>query len=308
MASVQMRVLATLLGLVYKRRFATAAAGRAMLERPKRSSQPPSSLTARCTVRSAAIGGFDVHVVRTKDAGSAAGTGPAVVYLHGGAYCNEIVAQHWSLIADLAEQTGAEVHVPIYGLAPQHDGLEALAFVMEMLGELGAEGRPVHLIGDSAGGGLALVAAQAAVDRADIRLLGATLIAPWLDLSMSNPEVDAIEPTDPWLARAGLRPIAESWANGTDLRDPRLSPLYGDLQGLPPIEIWVGTRDITLPDCRVLRDRLPAATLAGYHELDGAVHVTPLLPVPEGTASRRSIIENLARRLADASRRTADPA
>lgn len=293
-ASVRMRLLAVLMRLVYKPRFATAAAGRAMLAREKRSSQPPRSLTARCSVRSSQIGGFDVHVVRAREPRDPAGTGPAVVYLHGGAYCNEIVAQHWGLIADLAEQTGCEVHVPIYGLAPQHTGLEALAFVMAVLGELAAQGRPVHLIGDSSGAGLALIAAQAAAERAEIRLLGATLIAPWLDLSMSNSAVDAIEPTDPWLTRAGLHPIAAAWADGTDVRDPRLSPLFGELHGLPPIEIWVGTRDITMPDCRLLRDRLPPSSLAGYHELPGAIHVVPLLPVPEGRASRREIIEHLA--------------
>lgn len=300
MASVQMKLLAMLLRIVYKPRFATAAAGRAMLARRKRSSEPPRSLTRRCAVRSARIRGCDVYVVRAKDAPGGADKRPAIVYLHGGAYCNEIVTQHWSLIADLAERTGAEVHVPIYGLTPQHTGFEALAFVMEVLGELGGQGRAVHLIGDSAGGGLALIAAQAAAGQGAIQLLGATLIAPWLDLSMSNPAVDAVEPTDPWLTRAGLHPIAEAWADGADMHDPRLSPINGELRALPPIDIWVGTRDITMPDCRVLRDRLPAAMLAGYHELDGAVHVTPLLPVPEGRASRRSIIEGVARRLANA--------
>ncbi|WP_405218615.1 alpha/beta hydrolase fold domain-containing protein [Agrococcus sp. Ld7] len=307
MASVQMQLLALLLRTVYKPRFATDAAGRAMLARQKRSSTPPRSLTRRCSVRGERVGGFDVHVVRWSDAPVGAGEGPAVVYLHGGAYCNEIVSQHWGLIADLAERTGAEVHVPIYGLAPQHTGVEALAFVMEVLGGLGATGRPVHLIGDSAGGGLALIAAQAAIGKSAVPLTGATLIAPWLDLSMSNPGVDAVEPTDPWLTRAGLHPIAEAWAGGVDVHDARLSPINGELRGLPPIDLWVGTRDITMPDCRLLRDRLPAASLAGYHELDGAVHVTPLLPVPEGRASRRAIVEGVARRLADASGRAAGP-
>lgn len=307
MASVQMNLLAMLLRIVYKPRFATAAAGRAMLARRKRSSEPPRSLTRRCSVHSARVGGFDVHLVRANDAPVDADQRPAVVYLHGGAYCNEIVAQHWSLIADLAEHTGAEVHVPIYGLTPQHTGLEARAFVMEVLAGLAEAGRPVHLIGDSSGGGLALIAAQASADRDEVQLTGATLIAPWLDLSMSNPGVDAVEQTDPWLTRAGLRPIAEAWAAGADVHDPRLSPINGELRGLPPIDVWVGTRDITVPDCRALRDRLPAASLAGYHELDGAVHVTPLLPVPEGRASRRSIVEGVARRLADASRWAAGP-
>lgn len=300
MASWQMHGVAALARLSYQRRYVTEDSGRATLAKSKGSPQPPASLHKTCSVTSPRVGGFDVHTVRHRGARHEAGTGPAIVYVHGGAYCKEIVAQHWGLIADLAEQTGCEVLVPLYGLAPQHTGLEARAFVLAVLEGLATQGRPAHLIGDSSGGGLALIAAQAALGDPTIRLTGATLIAPWLDLTMSNPGIDAVEPTDPWLARPGLRTIAASWADGTPLDDPRLSPIHGEVEGLPPIDVWVGTRDMTMPDCRLLHARLPVASRGTYREITGGIHVVPLLPVPEGRETRRELIADVGRRLAGA--------
>ena len=132
-------------------------------------------------------------------------------------------------------------------------------------------------------------------DGAAGRIVGVTAIAPWLDLSISNPEVDLIEPHDPWLKRPGLRPIAASWAGDVNLQDPRLSPIFGDLSVLPPTQILVGTRDITVADCRLLRDRMPPDVPLTYHEEPGAIHDYPLLPVPEARAGRRAIADHIDR-------------
>ncbi|BCY11226.1 hypothetical protein L3i22_063140 [Actinoplanes sp. L3-i22] len=317
--------------LVYRRKFTSEDAGRRTLTRPKGPSAPPK---LRFPVTLSHKHRFPMYEVKAG--------GPAiVVYLHGGAYTSEIVGQHWSLIEFLASRTGCDVHVPIYGLAPEYDGLAALEFVTEVIA---AADRPVYLVGDSAGGGLALLAAQALLAdagaaalpgdagaaaplseagaapsgeagaasaisdvgpagdalldgagaaRAVAGVVGMTLLAPWLDLSMDNPGIEAIEPHDPWLARPGLRPIADAWANGLPLKDPRVSPIYGDLTGLPPTQILVGTRDITLADCRTLRDRLPSTTELTFHEEPGALHVYPLLPVPEARAGRQMIANHI---------------
>lgn len=282
MASWQMNVVAAYTRLVYQRRFATEEAGRRTMARAKRPSAPPAAITREYDVSTTRDLGFDVHRVRAR------ASGVAVVYLHGGAYTNEIVGPHWSFIGHLAGRTGHEIVVPIYGLAPAHQGLAALEFVTAVIAAEAAAGRRVYLAGDSAGGGLALLAAQAIGGVA-----GLTAIAPWLDLAMGNPEVDALEPHDPWLRRAGLRPVAAAWAGDLPLRDPRLSPLFGDLTGLPPTQILVGTRDITMPDCRVLRDRIPPSVPLTYHEEEGALHVYPLLPVPEARAGRRAIVDHI---------------
>ncbi|BBH71758.1 esterase [Actinoplanes sp. OR16] len=276
MVSWQMNGVAHVMRLVYRRKFVTEAAGIRTLRRPKGPSAPPKSLRRRWNVTSSRVQGFDVHRIGKAER--------AIVYLHGGAYTSEIVSQHWSLVDHLAARTGFEVHVPIYGLSPKHHGLEALALVTEVVRGLG---KPCYLVGDSAGGGLAMLAAQQEPDL----ISGFTMIAPWLDLTMSNPGIDEIEPHDPWLCRAGLRPIADAWTGGLALDDPRLSPIHGDLGGLPPAQILVGTRDITLPDCRLLRSKLGANLT--YHEQEGAIHVYPLLPVPEAKAGRRAVVEHI---------------
>ncbi|MBG0564463.1 alpha/beta hydrolase [Actinoplanes aureus] len=285
MASWQMRGVAVFTRLAYRRKFGTEAAGHRTLARAKGPSAPPSALTRRFDVTRDSVQGFDVYRVRSRPADDK----PVVIYLHGGAYTSEIVAEHWSLIGHIADRTGYEVHVPIYGLSPHHTGLQALELVTGIVRDLARAGRRCYLAGDSAGGGLALLAAQATPGD----VAGLTLLAPWLDLTMSNPGIDAIEPYDPWLARPGLRPLAAAWAGGLALDDPRLSPIYGDLDHLPPLQVLVGTRDITLADCRTLRDRLPARVPLTYHEEPGALHVYPLLPVPEAKAGRRAIVEHI---------------
>lgn len=285
MASWQMRGVALFARLAYRRKFVTEAAGRRTLARAKGSSAPPRALARRFDVIQDQVRGFDVYRVRSRPAADR----PVVIYLHGGAYTSEIVAQHWSLIGHLADRTGCDVHVPIYGLSPEYHGLQALELVTEVIRDLAGQGRRCYLAGDSAGGGLALLAAQATGGE----VAGLTLLAPWLDLTMSNPGIDAIEPYDPWLARPGLRPLAAAWTGGLALDDPRLSPIYGDLENLPPLQILVGTRDITLADCRTLRDRLPGSVPLTYHEEPGALHVYPLLPVPEARAGRQAIVRHI---------------
>ncbi|WP_182525672.1 alpha/beta hydrolase fold domain-containing protein [Nocardioides dongkuii] len=294
MVSWQLTGVAGLMRATRKRAFRTREGGHQLLARPKGPSAPPRAVTRRLRVTTTSVDGFDVH--RVSRPGTAPDA-PVVVYLHGGAYVSEIVAQHWSLVAEIATALDAEVWVPVYGLAPEHTATEAHGLVAALLEELYAAGRACCLAGDSAGGGLALAATQLAVARGRSPVRGLTLIAPWLDLGMRNPEVDELEPHDPWLARPALRVVADAWRGDLSLDDPRVSPILGDLAGLPPVETWVGTRDITLPDCRLLRDRLAGLGEVAHHELPGGIHVVPLLPVPEARPARERIVAGLGRRL-----------
>lgn len=293
--SWQMRALGGLFRLTRRRGFADPDGGDVLLQRAKKDPTPPARLRERLHVEDETVDGFVVQRLRRR---GAAGSGPVLVYLHGGAYVNEIVRQHWDFVAGLVEAVDPaldlEAWVPIYGLAPDHTMAEARALVATLLGRLRAEGRPAYLMGDSAGGGLALVAAQEAVAAGHDHLLGVTVMAPWVDLTMANPEVDLVEPTDPWLARAALHRVAEVWAGEESVAAPGLSPLFGEMVGLPPVEIWVGTRDVTQPDARLLAGRLREAGVGvAYHELPGGIHVVPILPVPEGRQAARTIAVRL---------------
>lgn len=293
-ASLTTRLLCHFFQWRSKPKWATEASGSAVLARAKGSSQPPRRLAARVTSRQ--VGGFTVHRVAPSHGIRRRG---AVVYLHGGAYVSEIVTQHWSMVSDIADATGRVVDVAIYGLAPQHNALQARAFGLALLEELdaefGADPRArVDLAGDSAGGGFALLLAQARRDAGLPPARRVVVMAPWLDISNANPAVAAVEPHDPWLSRAGTHPVARAWAGELDRTDPRVSPLFGGAEGLPPVDIFVGTRDITVCDSTDFINLVTACGGEGTLWLsEGSPHVYPLLPTPEGRQGRREFIDLL---------------
>ena len=289
--SLQMRVVEILLRLAYKPRMATVERARKRIAEPKGSTEPPARLRRRHDVRSRLVDGFPCHTVapRVRTATRAA------VYLHGGAYIGEIAPQHWALISRLAD-AGVRVEVPNYGLAPQYTYREAYPLIAAVYRELLAEvdAATVTLVGDSAGGGLALGFAQTLAEQDQPRQL--VLLSPWLDLTISNPDVPAVEARDPWLSSLGLHEAADAWAGGDDQTIPQLSPLNGPLAGLAPMHVYVGTHEICLPDVLLLEKR--AAEQGARVDVtvcEGAVHVYPLVPAPEGRAAARQIVADIAR-------------
>jgi monoterpene epsilon-lactone hydrolase len=121
------------------------------------------------------------------------------------------------------------------------------------------------------------------------------LIAPWPDLTLSGEDIKNAAARDPWLTPAGLIEAGGAWAGGDDPRQPRLSPINGPLTGLPPTDIYIGGRDLFLPDVRRL-SRL--ASDAGWPvtvtESPGAIQFYPLVPAREGRQARDRIIASLS--------------
>jgi monoterpene epsilon-lactone hydrolase len=290
--SVQMKVLSAVMRLAYKPRMATVERARERIAAPKGSSEPPASLRRRHDVRSRLVGGFPSHTVTPR--GRTAQR--AAVYLHGGSYISEIAPQHWTLISKLAD-AGVRVEVPSYGLAPQHTHREAYPFVTAVYRELLEEvdASAVTIVGDSAGGGLALGLAQSLGEAELPQPRQLVLLSPWLDLTLGHPELPAVEARDPWLSSTGLRVAGEAWAGGDDPTGPRLSPLNGPLAGLAPMHVLVGTHEICLPDVLVLQDRAEQeGAPVDVTVCEGAVHVYPLVPAPEGRAAARAIVDRIS--------------
>ena len=290
-----MKAVAAYLRVTRRRGYATPAGATARLAAPKASSHPPAAFVRDGRVSRTLVAESDVYVV-APHSNRPAEAQAALIYLHGGAYVGEIQSQHWHFIAYLADSIGVEVQVPIYGLAPDHHVEEALELLRELMARRATDGRAVYLVGDSAGGGLAVAATRCWLDAGGRPPLGLTLIAPWLDIALTNPDIDSIEPHDPWLTRVGLRIFGQAWAGSVPLDDFRVSPLFADFDDFPPIDVYVGDHDIAVADCRLLRDKVPAGRL-DYHEEPGAVHVYPLLPVPEGRAARRKLADHVASRI-----------
>lgn len=270
---------------------ATAERAQQRLTAPKGSPDPPAKLTSKHAIARRSVGDFACYTV----APTSGKPTHAVLYLHGGSYISEITSQHWSFIGRLVE-AGARVEVPIYGLAPQHTYREAYPLVTAVYRELSADtaGSGVSIIGDSAGAGLALGFAQSLEAAGLPRPSRVTLISPWLDLTLSHPDIPQVQHHDPWLSRAGLLEAGKAWSGGDDPTDFRLSPLNGPLTRLPPVDIYVGTHDILYPDTLRLRDRLSAAGVpVRLTVARGAFHVYVLAPVPEGRRAASTIARNL---------------
>lgn len=258
-----------------KRHHRSAEAAHARVARLTRrpASHKPTGLGLPYTVSDRA--GWPVYRVDT-------GAQHEIVYLHGGSYLAEIVRQHWQFIGYMARHAPANVTVPIYPLAPTGTAETVVPTMADLIADVVGP-RRVTLIGDSAGGGLALAATQLLRDTGRALPQALVLIAPWLDVTMSHPDQPRLARLDPMLDLPGLAEAGRIYAGGLGPLHPFASPLRGDLTGLPSITVYTGTRDILHPD---------SLALAGYAEIhvgQGMPHVYPLLPVPEGAAARAEI-------------------
>ena len=199
-----------------------------------------------------------------------------IIYTHGGAYTLPLVIIHWFIIQELIKQLGATVTVPIYPLAPEFTYRDAFPFLknvyQHVLGDYPAY--KMVLCGDSAGGGLALAQAMHYRDLGLPMPHHLVLFSPWLDITLANPEATTIEPQDTLLGVPGLVQCGLWWAGGDDPRSALLSPIYGDLAGLPSIELFIGTKELLLPDARKLKSQAVETGIdLNLYEVPGAFHV-----------------------------------
>ena len=183
-----------------------------------------------------------------------------VLYLHGGGYVAGSPDSHKAITSHLAKFANAHVVVPDYRLAPEHPcpaAIEDAVAVYQALLDDGVNPASLTLMGDSAGGGLALATLQA-LKAAGTPLPSATILfSPWVDLTLGQLfDTDR----DIMLSHAWLDSAARAYA-GDDTRNAQCSPLFGDLTGLPPILIQAGGDEILLNDSHRLCTALNAASL-----------------------------------------------
>jgi acetyl esterase/lipase len=172
-----------------------------------------------------------------------------VVFLHGGGYVNEIVKAHWRFIGYLTRNARVRCVVPIYPLAPGATAKDVVPVMGELLRNLLEDVGParVTMIGNSAGAGLSLAAAQWLRDSGYRQPDRLVLISPGLDASMSRPEEMATAARDPVQDIPGIIEAARLYAGDLDVTHPYVSPLNGDCRGLAPMIVFSGTLDLIYP-------------------------------------------------------------
>jgi monoterpene epsilon-lactone hydrolase len=307
MPSLSARLLATFIRVSGRRKaFASASVGpEDVIDARPPTARPTRTMRQRLRVGWDTTGGCEVYRIAPRNRAS---TGH-VLYIHGGAYIHDITAAHWRFIARMAEATGLTFTVPLYPLAPVHTCADASRAVTAVYRDLLDEhsGSPVAVMGDSAGGGLSLSLAMQLRDAGLPPPRCLVLLSPWLDVTMSDPSQASIERSDVMLMRPGLKAAGRWYAGAWAPRDPRVSPLFGELGGLPPVLMFCGSHDILVADARRLAERVvregPGQDIPGrldltYHEEPGLMHVYAILPLPEARSAQARIARFLRERLA----------
>ena len=221
-----------------------------------------------------------------------------MVYLHGGAYVLEFIPSlHWPAIARLANLLGRTVTVPIYPLAPEHSYREVFGFLLGLYRRVLATHDPetVAVMGDSAGGGMALALCHAVHDAGLPPPTDAVLLCPWVHVALPHPDVAGLARSDVTFNVDDLRAAGLRYAGGDPVDTPLVSPAAGPLDGLPPLTIFSGTHDVLHPDTREFWDRAVAAGLDvdGYEQYAGR-HLWMYLP---GQAGARPVFDKIRDRL-----------
>lgn len=216
-----------------------------------------------------------------------------VVYLHGGGYVHPLTVDYWRLVRSLL-RVPAEVVVPTYPLAPSHQVDDVLPRLVALVAEKvrAPDALPVALMGDSAGGALVLSVAMVLRDAG--RELPSRLVAlsPWLDARLLDPGVADLESTDPMLDESGLRVAGRWWAGQRGLSDWRVSPVEGDLAGLPPVDVLIGDHDILRPAVDRLAERArDVDTMVHVREWTAMFHVWMTRATPEGRRARHLLVD-----------------
>ncbi len=197
---------------------------------------------------------------------AAASDGTAVdarlLYLHGGGYICGSFASHRGLVGNLAQACGVRTLMPEYRLAPEYPFPAALEDSLRVYRHLLDDGVAPHRLvlgGESAGGGLAIATLLALKDEGLPLPAAAFVLSPWTDLAATGESLHTRARQDPWFEPEGVAVAAAFYIGDESNTNPLISPLYGDLSGLPPLLIHVGDYEILRDDSTRLAEKALAA-------------------------------------------------
>lgn len=234
----------------------------------------PAEVTFTVTVEEGEYEGMQYFVLNAQDDPE-----KLVFYFPGGSYTDIPRAVHFQFLNALAENTGAMTVLPVYPKVPNANAEESYAAVTAFYKDFMAEQDCARLffMGDSAGGGMALSLAMQLRDAGIAGPDEMILLCPWVDVTMSNPDIAAYEKRDTALDKTQLARLGELWADEFSTTDPIISPLYGSVEGLGEIHLITSKGEILYPDIMLFADKLEAAgTDYDVTVSPGMFHVWPL--------------------------------
>ncbi len=175
-----------------------------------------------------------------------------LLFFHGGGYCSGSIQSHRRLVTEAGRAAGMRTLAVAYRLAPENPfpaALEDAETAWRFLLARGFAGSNIVVGGDSAGGGITLALLNGLRDAGATLPACGWLVSPWTDLTLSGITLASKDSIDPIIHKGYLAELADAYlVPGIDRRDPRVSPLYADLRGFPPLLIQVGSAETLLAD------------------------------------------------------------
>ena len=200
-----------------------------------------------------------------------------ILYFHGGAYMAEAMDYHWDFLTDIVDSTNATIFFPDYPLTPKHNYKDVFSMIIPLYKKIIEDIKPedIILMGDSAGGGMALGLVEE-LGKENIDMPEKTiLISPWLDINLTNPKIDEVEKYDKDLSKEKLLLAGIAYSAGDNEEENYwVNSINGPLDKLKNVIIFTGTYDILNPDVHLLKEKAEkVGTNIEIKEYEGAEHI-----------------------------------
>ncbi|WNN74730.1 alpha/beta hydrolase [Lysinibacillus capsici] len=222
-----------------------------------------------------------------------------ILYIHGGAWTNQPLNLHWLFMDKMAQALNAKVIAPIYPKVPHFSYQDTYPKMLRLYKEILASiesSNQLTIIGDSAGGNIALGLIQMLKRDGLPQPQDIILLSACVDMSLENPLIQEYEENDPMLASEGMEVITKIWAADKALKDPIISPIYGDFQGVGKITHFIGSHESLYPDAIQFDEKLTEQGVAintfVYPKMN---HVFVVMPIPEAVDAQQKIINILSK-------------
>lgn len=214
-----------------------------------------------------------------------------LLYVHGGAYIENAIYFQLKFVMKIAKKTNSTLIFPVYPLAPKNDYRLTYDLMEKLYYLLTKNNNEINIIGDSAGGGFILSFSMYLRDKGITQPKNIVMLSPWLDISLSNPEIKKYEEKDLILSIDGCKYAGELWKGKLSNNNFLVSPLYGNYDNLGKITIIVGGNELLKPDINKLKNKLDDLKINyNYFEYYKQCHNFAIYPTKEA----KDVINNMS--------------
>lgn len=236
-------------------------------------SRAPEEIKIDCNIETEEFIGRKVFIITPKNTQK---TNKVILYLHGGSYVAETSNNHWEFLEKIVNDTGVTVILPDYPLTPKYTYKDVFAMITPLYKEIIEEVDVNNLIlmGDSAGGGMALALLERIGEENVVLPSKTVLISPWVDVRLENPKIDEVQKRDTDLNKDSLKLAGVAYAGEDGMNNYLVNPIDGDLSKLKNVTILTGTNDILNPDIDILQEKAKKVNVdIEVKEYEGAGHI-----------------------------------